>query len=117
MRYGIIFVMMVLFSVPAFAGTINVANGRGMWQSTLCQRPIAPTYIGVGGENSAASMNQTTSSFNRFVQETQNYVDCMSQEAKRDSEQSNAVILSSLEANVNAAQMDVNRARQQLFGK
>lgn len=116
MRYVITLLLCVL-AMPLAAGTVNVANGRGSWKSSSCVRPVAPAYIGLGGETPATGMNAASISFNRLVQDTQAYLDCITEEARRDSKAAGEIIMMSLDAESRAAQEEVNRARGQLYGR
>lgn len=115
MKYLVLF--LCLFALPLHAGMVNYSNGRGAWQSTTCAKPIAPTYVGVGGETMASGMNTASSSYNAFVQETQKYLDCITEEVRNDSKMVGEVMMLSLNAQAQDAVEDVNRARAQLYGK
>jgi hypothetical protein len=107
----------ILLSVPAFAGTVNFSNGQGVWQSTICPRPVSPAFVGMGGEVPASTMNNAANSFNKFVTDTQSYMDCLAQEARADTTQSSQLIVQSMQQQMNAAQEEVNTARAQMFGR
>jgi hypothetical protein len=111
------FLAVLLFAAPAFAGTLNYANGRGAWQSTACQRPIAPAFAGMGSETAASSMNTATTSYNKFAADTQGYIDCLTSEAQQDSKMSGDVTMMSLQKQMQDATDEVTRAHTQLFGK
>lgn len=114
-----LFIAAVLLFWPSMsqAGMVNYSNGRGGWQSTTCVKPIAPTYIGVGGETAASGMNSAASSYNQFVTETQKYLDCITEEARNDSRMTGEIIMMSLNAQGQDVQEEVNRVRAQLYGK
>lgn len=103
--------------LPLHAGTVNVTNGKGAWQSTGCVRPMPLSFVGMGSEAPAASINRATGSFNAFVQRTQEYMDCLAREAKADADATNSIIMTALDRQMQDAQEEVNRARAQLFGK
>lgn len=109
--------LFLAFSIPAYAGVLNMNNGAGAWQSTVCQRPLPFTVIGMNSETAAPAMNNAMQRFNGFVQQTQNYLDCLAREARQDSENANSLITGSLEKEMQDAQNEVNRARAQIFGK
>lgn len=117
MKNAFILLFLTFFALPLQAGMVNYSNGRGGWQSTTCVKPIAPTYIGVGGETAASGMNSAASSYNQFVAETQKYLDCITEEARNDSRMTGEIIMMSLNAQGQDAQDEVNRVRAQLYGK
>jgi hypothetical protein len=105
-----------VLALPAMAGDVNVSNGKGMWQSTMCQRPIPPAFVGMGRNAPAATLNAATASYNLFVQQTQDYMKCLSNEAKADSEASHGLIMATVERQMQDAQTEADRTRLQLFG-
>jgi hypothetical protein len=115
-RFGF-FLAVLLCAAPAFAGTLNYSNGRGAWQSTSCQRPVAPAFAGMGGETSASSMNIAAASYNKFAADTQAYIECLTNEAQQDSKMSGDVTMMSLQKQMQDATDEVSRAHTQLFGK
>ena len=117
MKTYILAALLVLFSAPAFAGAISLTNGQGTWQSTQCPRPMPPPSLGLGGEASAVTMNTASENYGQFIAATQAYVNCLSEEAKADLAQTNQMITTSVQAQMNDAQNQVNQARAQMFNK
>lgn len=117
MRSVLCLFLLGLWAWPAHAGMVNYSNGRGAWQSTSCTKPIAPAYVGLGGETAASGMNAASTSYNAFVAETQKYLDCITQEVRADSKMVGDVMMMSLNAQSQEAVEEVNRARSQLYGK
>ncbi len=93
-----------------------MSNGKGLWQSTMCARPIAPAFVGVGGESPASAMNTALASYNQYVRQMQDYLACLSREARADAEAANAVISASAQRQMQAGQAEMARVKNQLFG-
>ncbi|MBI3418608.1 MAG: hypothetical protein HY053_00535 [Proteobacteria bacterium] len=106
----------ILFATLAHAGNVNFSNGKGLWQSTMCQRPVPPVFVGLAPDAPAGTMNAATGSYNLFVKQTQDYLACLSAEAKADSEASASLIMANVGRQMRNAQTDVKRAYGQLFG-
>lgn len=117
MKTYIIAALLILCASPAFAGVVSFTNGQGSWQSTQCARPVPPPSAGLGGEASAATMNAASANYGQFVAATQAYVNCLSEEARVDLAQSNQLIGTAVQAQMNDAQNQVGQARAQLFNK
>src|ERR1043166_2906732 len=114
MRVALMALALVVLAVPAFAGDVNLSNGRGLWQSTMCQRSIPPTFVNVGREASADTLNAATASYNLYVKQTQDYLACLSSEAKADSDAASGLIMASVERQMQEAQAEADRTRRQL---
>jgi hypothetical protein len=116
MRFLVIALALIVVASPVFAGDVNVSNGKGMWQSTLCQRPLPPTFVGMGKEPPAETLNAATASYNLFAKQTQDYLACLSNEAKADTDASAGLIMASAQRQMQDAQAEADRTRMQLFG-
>lgn len=101
----------------AQAGVMNFNNGQGSWQPTRCPRPVPPSAMPANSEAAAAQLNRSGVQFNQYVQAVQNYMQCITEEAKQDAQASSQAVLNSLSQQVQAAQADVDRERAQMFMK
>jgi len=102
---------------PAQAGTVQVVNGNGAWQSTACERPSLPPLASTGSETAAPDIGRNTNNYNIFVENTQKYLNCLAQEAKADSETSSNAIMASLNKEMTEAQAAVKQAHDSLFAR
>jgi hypothetical protein len=117
MKKLILAAALIIIAAPAFAGSLSFSNGKGMWQSTLCSRPVPPAFVGLGADSSASTLNAATASYNTFVKQSQDYQTCLSAEAKSDGESANGLISQMVDRQMQDAQLEVERAKGQLFGR
>ncbi len=97
----------------ANAGTLNFTNGQGAWRSTQCARPVPPSQT-TNSETPANAMNRTTTDFNQYIDATNRYMACVTQEAKTDAEASSRVVLNSLQQDIANMQVEVLNQRSAL---
>jgi hypothetical protein len=103
----------VLFASVAQAGDVSILNSKGMWQPTTCKKPVAPAFVGLKGA-SADTLNKATASYNQYVTQTDEYIACLSKEARSDSDASTSLINATLDKRVQDVQAEVQRTRAQL---
>lgn len=104
---SILFTGIVIISLPAMAGNVVVNNGQLSWQSTQCTEPSAPSSITSSSnrEAPAEKVNRHVTAYNDYVQKSQAYMDCVSQEAQTDSKIASDAI-------TNAAQQKIDESRK-----
>lgn len=108
-------VCLLLAAYPAFAGTIEIQNGQGGWKSTQCEPPLPPSAMPRDPEADANDLNSRIILHNQFAAATQDYMNCLSEEARRDANSSIGIISrDSAEAIMRAkAQVDASAAQLQ----
>jgi hypothetical protein len=104
----------MLLASLAHAGDVSILNSKGMWQPTACKKPAAPAFVGLKGA-SAETLNKATVSYNQYVAQTDEYISCLSGEARKDSEASTSLINATLDKRVQDAQAEVKRTRAQFM--
>lgn len=107
----IVFATGLFISVPVLAGTVNVTDGQGAWQSTKCTKPEAPLGLSNNPEIPANELNEKMAVYNKYVVEAQEYMACISREAQADAEASNQTILRTAQAVIQQTQEQVNSAQ------
>ena len=75
-----------LAAAPALAGDLTLRAGQGSWQSTECRTPTAP--IGTFADAQALNAAQTA-----LVQAVDQYNLCLRNEAERDMQAANRVVI------------------------
>jgi hypothetical protein len=107
---------LVLMASLAQAGDVSILNDKGMWQPTTCKKPVAPAFVGLKGA-SAETLNKATVSYNQYVTQTDEYISCLSNEARKDSNASTSLINATLDKRVQDVQAEVKRTQAQLMGQ
>lgn len=105
--------LMGLAAGMAHAGAMNFTNGQGVWRSTQCARPVPPSQQ-TNSETPANAMNRTTTDFNQYIDATNRYMACVTQEAKVDAEASSRMVLNSLQQDIANMQVEVLNQRSAL---
>lgn len=72
--------VLVVFVLPATAGTLDYTNGAARWESTNCQKPAAPVY----NRGSADQLSANVNAYNAYTAQVQNYLNCLNAEAQQD---------------------------------
>lgn len=75
-----------LVAAPALAGDLTLRAGQGSWQPTECRAPTAP--IGTFADAQALNAAQTA-----LVQAVDQYNLCLRNEAERDMQRANRIII------------------------
>ena len=107
---GFFFVLtvLVLVSGTASAGNLRFTGGVSQWQSTRCPKPVAPpNLLAMDSETPAGSLNSLLECYNAYAVAMQRYMDCVSTEAKDDSDAATQTITQSAEATISNAQNKV----------
>ena len=99
-------------TVPASAGTLTFSEGQATWQSTACKEPAAPvlSVVTAHHETRADKMNVLMKQYNEYALQMQTYMDCVSNEAQKDSAAVNQAISSTSQGLIDSAQQKVNAA-------
>lgn len=78
--------VLAALAAPAVAGELTMRAGAGAWRSTECRAPIAPA----GPFPDAQSLNAAQSA---LVQAVDQYNLCLRNEAERDMQRANQIVL------------------------
>lgn len=118
--------MKMLFLTTAFillafssaqAGVMNFNDGAGQWQATHCAKPILPQQPTMGSEASAAQLNRVPVNFNAYSNAMHQYMECITNEAKIDTEATNKTVLNSLAVQMQQAQAELASQRAALYNR
>ena len=105
----IILAAVVAVSTPALAGTVSVVNGAPSWASTQCKEPAeASSLMRAHRETPADKMNILVTQYNAYAAQMQEYMNCLSNEASTDSNNTSQAITASAQAQIDTAQKKVN---------
>lgn len=116
MRVASYLVLMALvgLALPAQAGNASFADGRGAWQSTQCVVPQPPAALSGNPEAAANDLNAQVAQHNRYVDEAQGYMNCVSQEAQRDADATSQMITRTAQGLIQQMQAQVGTSAAQL---
>lgn len=120
MRYQFVWCFAVVLGItqPAVAGELSFVDGHTIWRSTQCQEPAVPPLLsGIGSEAAANDVNIRITQYNQYVQQSQDYMNCISQEAQRDAGAASQAITATGQSIINATQNNVVRLKQSLQSK
>jgi hypothetical protein len=119
MRRFLMFVVLMsaAFAASAQAGTVNYTGGHGSWQSEKCTPPQMPSSLAKDPEAAANNLNEQINAHNLFVAASQDYMNCVSQEAQRDSDATSQIIMHAAQALIQKAQADVAASAAALQAK
>jgi hypothetical protein len=94
---GVAFVLgLLLFAVPAFAGQVDIVEGRIQWRPTQCSVPAPPpSLVSVDPETRAEDMNTRVTLYNQYVQAASVYMNCLSNESQADANAASKAIVAS----------------------
>lgn len=108
----------VFFAAPALAGVLAVDQGQLKWTSTDCPSPMQPdSVLKADREAKARHMNSLVEKHNDYVGQVQTYMDCLSNEAKRDADKASQDIIDAAQTKIIEAQSSVEEAAAPLQGK
>ena len=112
MRIALSLILAGFIALSAFnvrAGTVTMANGQVMWQSTQCPAPQKPPALAaLNPETAANDVNALSIQHNTYAAQVQAYMDCMSKEAELDANLTAKGIIASAQAQIQAAQVSVD---------
>lgn len=92
----------------AQAGTVSWKDGQGSWTSSECVAPKVPVFPSAHDPEAAANdLNAQIAQHNRFAAEAQDYMACLSREAKRDADGSAALVAKAAQAEIYQMQAQV----------
>jgi len=74
----------VLLAGPAMAGTVTIAGGQVAWHSSQCTAPAEPSFAKPEPETPANNLNARVREYNSYASAAQDYMNCVSNEAKHD---------------------------------
>lgn len=112
MRMLSVFVLTVvgLFSMDALAGTLTYGDMRGKWQPTGCTAPQSLAAMAKNPETPANDLNAQITARNKFVQEANAYMQCISQEAQKDADAVGLLVTQSAKAIIDKTQAEIDAA-------
>lgn len=94
----------LLFSMPAMAGSVTSNDGQFAWQPAQCQAPVMPSsLLAADPETPADDMNKMVTEYNQYTQAMQVYLDCISKEAQTDANAIGQSITRSAQAMIDEA--------------
>jgi hypothetical protein len=87
-------------SGPAGAGSLNYADGRAEWRSSVCQAPVAPSALGHDAEAAANDLNAKWVAHNQYATAVESYMKCVSDEATRDASAASSAVTQAAQAEI-----------------
>lgn len=108
----------MLMAAPAVAGNLTFNNGKTSWISTQCKKPAPPaSVLAAEPETAGNDMNALIDKHNVYVNEAQNYMNCISSEAEHDQNMVNQEIMAGAKNAITAMQTEINRFSSPLRGR
>ncbi|MBI1273201.1 MAG: hypothetical protein GC131_03840 [Alphaproteobacteria bacterium] len=104
----------ILLAGPAAAGSMNYANGQGVWQSSNCRKPGTAAGIGGPAEIPANDLNAQIIHHNAAVAEMADYMRCLSDEASNDARAAAEIITNAAAQEIQKTQSAMSLKAQQL---
>ena len=118
MRASVLAFTMAFLAVPAMAGSVTYADGRGSWQSTQCKRPdMASATVVAGSEDEADGINAQVARQKEMTELLRAYQQCLSDEATRDATAASQLIVGVASEQMKAVQADTALRIQQAAPK
>ena len=110
--------LMSLVAVPAFAGTVGMAEGKVNWQSTQCTAPTPPkSVIDADRHTGANDMNVLITQYNEYVVATQTYMSCLSSESENDANAVSAQVTEAGKQKIDEVQKALTSLGKPFLGK
>ena len=78
------FIIVMLASASIHAGDVVYMNGQVGWRPTQCKIPAEPAGLGNNPETPANDMNARVNAYNSYVQASQAYMNCLTDESQHD---------------------------------
>jgi hypothetical protein len=100
---------------PAQAGNLTFDGGQTAWHTTQCNKPMPPASIlNATSDTQTDQLNSLISQHNAFVDASQAYMNCISNEAQRDQAMVNQAITAGAQHEIAQMQDEVNQTAQPL---
>lgn len=104
---GLGFIAAILFAAPANAGVVNFTDGGGSWRPVNCIPPTPLDQNSPAAEQAANDLNARIVLHNKFMDDAQKYMQCLSQESQADANSVSQAITA-------AAQTEIDKTKKQM---
>ncbi|MDD3288447.1 MAG: hypothetical protein PHX43_05520 [Alphaproteobacteria bacterium] len=103
------FLLILLSASSAVAGTASYKDEKGSWVSTACKCPETLAVVPHDPEAAADELNARFLVYKKYVEDAQNYMNCISSEAQKDANATAGAIVHAAEAEINKAHANAEK--------
>jgi len=108
------FVFLVFLATPVLAGNLTYSDGKGSWTPTSCQKPQPLAAVKHDPEASAEFLNARFMEHRKYVNDAQDYMNCLSKEAQQDSASASQMIVGIAESEIGKTHAEATKVAEQM---